>query len=52
MPDESPSLPRVLPERPDLRHLKDQAKELLRAGGASTLTAEQFSIARQYGFPN
>ena len=25
---------RTLPERPDLRHLKDQAKELFNAGGA------------------
>jgi len=50
MPDETPSLPRALPERPDLRHLKDQAKELLRAGGAATLTEAQFAVARQYGF--
>ena len=50
MPDKSPSLPRALPERPDLRHLKDQAKELLRAGGAPTLAEAQFAIARQYGF--
>jgi hypothetical protein len=50
MPDESPSLPRALPERPDLRHLKDQAKELLRAGGAATLAEAQFAVARQYGF--
>ena len=50
MPDESPSLPRALPERPDLRHLKDQAKDLLRAGGAATLAEAQFAVARQYGF--
>jgi ankyrin repeat protein len=50
MPDKSPSLPRALPERPDLRHLKDQAKELLRAGGAPTLAEAQFAVARQYGF--
>jgi len=50
MPNESPSLPRALPERPDLRHLKDQAKELLRDGGASTLAEAQFAVARQYGF--
>lgn len=49
MPDDSlPS--RTLPERPDLRHLKDQAKELLQVGGAPTLAHAQLQIARQYGF--
>jgi hypothetical protein len=42
--------PRPLPERPNLRHLKDQAKDLLRSGGAESLTAAQFKIARLYGF--
>jgi hypothetical protein len=42
--------PRELPERPDLRHLKDQAKDLLRAGGAASLARAQFQVARQYGF--
>jgi ankyrin repeat protein len=42
--------PRPLPDRPNLRHLKDQAKDLLAAGGASSLTDAQFQIARQYGF--
>src|SRR5262249_6323008 len=42
--------PRPLPERPDLRHLKDQAKDLLRAGQATSLAKAQFQIARQYGF--
>ena len=41
---------KTLPDQPDLRHLKDQAKELLRAGGAATLAEAQFKIARQYGF--
>jgi Ankyrin repeats (3 copies) len=39
-----------LPERPNLQHLKNQAKDLLRAGGASSLADAQFQIARMYGF--
>src|SRR5262249_13247987 len=42
--------PRSLPEQPDLRHLKDQAKDLHRAGQASSLSDAQFQLARQYGF--
>jgi ankyrin repeat protein len=42
--------PRPLPERPNLRHLKDQAKDLLKAGEAESLTDAQFKIARLYGF--
>jgi ankyrin repeat protein len=42
--------PRSLPSRPNLRHLKDQAKDLLEAGQAESLTDAQFQIARQYGF--
>ena len=42
--------PRPLPERPDLRHLKDQAKDLLKAGQATSLAKAQFQVARQYGF--
>jgi hypothetical protein len=42
--------PRQLPEHPDLRHLKDQAKDLLRAGQAASLADAQFQVARQYGF--
>ena len=41
--------PRPLPDRPNLRHLKDQAKDLLKAG-AESLTKAQFQIARLYGF--
>jgi ankyrin repeat protein len=41
---------RTLPDRPDLRHLKDQAKDLLNAGGAATLSEAQFQLAREYGF--
>ena len=41
---------RQLPEHPDLRHLKDQAKDLLKAGHAASLAKAQFQVARQYGF--
>src|SRR5271155_1795787 len=50
MPTHSEDPPRPLPDRPNLRHLKDQAKDLLRAGGADTLADAQFTIARTYGF--
>jgi hypothetical protein len=52
VPDDPSSSPRELPERPNLRHLKDQAKALLRAGVAENLADAQFQIARQYGFPS
>lgn len=42
--------PRSLPDRPNLRHLKDQAKDLLKAGTAGSLADAQFQIARLYGF--
>jgi ankyrin repeat protein len=41
---------RPLPERPNLRHLKDQAKDLLKARTADSLADAQFKIARLYGF--
>lgn len=41
---------RVLPDAPDLRHLKDQAKALVKAGAAPSLAEAQFSLARSYGF--
>lgn len=50
MPTNSPEVPRPLPDRPNLRHLKDQAKDLLKAGDAGSLTDAQFKIARMYGF--
>jgi ankyrin repeat protein len=50
MPTHSEDAPRPLPERPNLRHLKDQAKDLLKAGEAASLTDAQFKIARLYGF--
>ena len=42
--------PRPLPDRPNLRHLKDQAKDLLKAGAAKSIADAQFKIARLYGF--
>lgn len=39
-----------LPDRPNLRHLRDQAKTLVRSGAAPTVADAQFQIARQYGF--
>jgi len=50
MPSHPQDSPRPLPDRPNLRHLKDQAKDLLKAGGARSLTAAQFQIAHLYGF--
>src|SRR5438105_75747 len=50
MSTDSPEVARPLPERANLRHLKDQAKDLLKSGGAESLTAAQFKIARLYGF--
>ena len=40
----------ALPERPNLRHLKDQAKDLLKRGAAQSLSEAQYQIARLYGF--
>ncbi len=50
MPPQPEDAPLPLPERPNLRHLKDQAKDLLKAGGANSLADAQFKIARSYGF--
>lgn len=50
MSTNSPEVPRPLPDRPNLRHLRDQAKDLLKAGGAESLTDAQLKIARFYGF--
>ena len=48
--DRSTTGPRPLPDRPNLRHLKDQAKDLLKTGGAKSIADAQFQIARLYGF--
>src|SRR5580704_6387935 len=50
MTTDSPEVPRPLPARANLRHLKDQAKDLLKSDGADSLTDAQFKIARLYGF--
>jgi ankyrin repeat protein len=50
MPNNSPEEPRPLPERPNLRHLKDEAKALVKTGEAASLAKAQFQIARLYGF--
>ena len=47
---DSSETPRQLPERPNLRHLKEQAKDLLRSGAATSTTDAKFQIARRYGF--
>jgi ankyrin repeat protein len=50
VPTHSPDAPRPLPDRPNLRHLKDQAKDLLKNGDAASVTDAQYKIARVYGF--
>ena len=50
MPTDSQEAPRPLPDRTKLRHLKDQAKDLLKTGAAASITDAQFKIARLYGF--
>jgi ankyrin repeat protein len=47
---DSQEVPRQLPDNPNLRHLRDQAKDLLKAGVAVSITDAQFKIARLYGF--
>src|SRR3954447_12484377 len=48
--DSQDAAPRPPPARPNLRHLKNQAKDLFKAGAASSITEAQFQIARLYGF--
>jgi ankyrin repeat protein len=43
---------RPLPEHPNLRHLKDQAKAIVKAGHAASLAEAQFKIAQMYNFPS
>lgn len=50
MPTGPPLDPRALPDRPSLRHLTLQARDLLKDGAAATLADAQFAIARAYGF--
>ena len=41
---------RKLPVRPNLRHLKDEAKARLKAAEFAKLSDAQFAIAREFGF--
>src|SRR6266852_2065762 len=50
MPTHSQDARRPLRDHPNLRHLKDQAKDLLKAGDAKSLIEAQLKIARLYGF--
>ena len=50
MSTDQPEASHPLPARPNLRHLKDQAKDLLKSGAAASLTDAQFKIAQLYGF--
>ncbi len=50
MPNQFSGVKRTLPDRPSLRHLRAQAKDLLKAGRAKSLGNAQFQVARQYGF--
>src|SRR5882724_1011036 len=52
MSTNQPESPRTLPDHPNLRHLKDQAKDMLKAGDATSTADAQFQIARIYGFPS
>ncbi|HTW13449.1 MAG TPA: hypothetical protein VME01_11940, partial [Solirubrobacteraceae bacterium] len=42
--------PRSLPPRPDLRHLRDEAKDRRRSGEFPTLALAQLAVAREHGF--
>jgi ankyrin repeat protein len=50
MPTGPESGARPLPDRPSLRHLRLQAKDLFKSGAVSSLAKAQFTIARSYGF--
>jgi Ankyrin repeats (3 copies) len=50
MPTQPHGKSQKLPEQPNLRHLRDQAKDLLKSGAAKSIADAQFKIARQYGF--
>src|SRR5689334_18965824 len=43
-------MPRVLPARPNIEHLKNEAKDLVAAGKAAKLVDAQRDLARDYGF--
>jgi ankyrin repeat protein len=50
MPAEPQGAPRSLPDLPDIQHLQSQAKDLLKAGAAESITDALLQVARQYGF--
>ncbi len=50
MPNDFSLTSRPLPERPDIRHLKDQAAERVRSGAAASHADGLFQVARLYGF--
>ena len=51
LPEKEPlPLPVSLPDNPNLRHLKDQARDLVRDGTAASTSAALFQVARRYGF--
>ncbi len=50
MSTDSPRPSRTLPEKPDLRHLKDQARDLVRSGAVESISGAQLRLAREYGF--
>lgn len=43
-------LPVSLPDKPNLRHLKDEARDLVRDGTTASTSAALFMVARRYGF--
>lgn len=52
MSNQSPAAAPALPEPLNLRRLKEQANDLLRAGQARSIADGQFQIARMHGFAN
>ncbi len=50
MSNQFPGAARTLPDHPNLRHLKDQAKDLFQGGNARSLADAQLKTARVYGF--
>src|SRR6202044_1309885 len=50
MPTQPHGESQKLPEQPNLRHLKDQARDLLKTGAAKSIADAQFKVARLYGF--
>jgi ankyrin repeat protein len=50
VPTGSQGGPRSLPDPPNLRHLKAQARDLVKAGTAKSVADGQYQVARLYGF--